>query len=180
MWVKLLVIGWPVANRTAGILRFFRGQREAVNYDGGGMRENYRIADQLRRAVYGEAWHGDAVFELLSGMTAEQAATRPAGGGHSIAELTLHIAAWMEAADRRLHGDPALLLGDDDWPPPQDWSAARERLRAACEVLLTSIEKADLDAAVPGKAYDVYFLLHGVIQHTLYHAGQIAVLKRMT
>lgn len=150
-----------------------------MDYDGGKMRENYRIADQLRRAVYGEAWHGDAVLELLAGVTPEQAASRPPGGNHSIEELTIHIAAWMEAANRRLHGDPALLLGDDDWPPAEAWAASRERLQAACEELLTSIQKADLDAAVPGKPYDVYFLLHGVIQHTLYHAGQIAVVKRL-
>lgn len=143
------------------------------------MRENYRIADQLRRAVYGEAWHGDAVLELLDGVTPEQAALRPPAGAHSIEELTLHIAVWLEAANRRLHGDPALLLGDADWPPPGEWPATRERLRAACEVLLTSLEKADLDAAVPGKAYDIYFLLHGVIQHTMYHAGQIALTKRL-
>jgi uncharacterized damage-inducible protein DinB len=142
-------------------------------------RENYRIADQLRRAVYGEAWHGDAVLELLAGISAEQAAVRPEQGGHSIAELTLHIAAWLDAAHRRLHGNPALLLGDADWPTPTSWEATTARLRDAAEALLGSIERADLDAPVPGKAYDVYFLLHGVIQHTLYHAGQIALLKRM-
>lgn len=60
-----------------------------------------------------------------------------------------------------------------------DWELAQERLLAAADRLLTSIGKVDLDAAVPGKAYDVYFLLHGVIQHTLYHAGQIALMKRI-
>jgi uncharacterized damage-inducible protein DinB len=143
------------------------------------MRENYRIADQLRRAIYGEAWHGDAVFELLAGVSAGQAAAQPPGGNHSIAELTLHIAAWLDAAHRRLHGDPALLLGEADWPLPGDWAQDRQRLQDAAESLLTAIEKADLAAPVPGKAYDVYFLLHGVIQHTLYHAGQIAVVKRL-
>ena len=141
-------------------------------------RENYRIADQLRRAVYGEAWHGDAVFELLAGISAEQAGVRRAPGTHSIAELTLHIAVWLEAAHHRLHGNPARLLGDADWPTAVTWEAATERLRHAAEQLLASAEQADLDAPVPGQAYDVYFLLHGVVQHTLYHAGQIALLKR--
>jgi uncharacterized damage-inducible protein DinB len=143
------------------------------------MKENYRIADQLRRAVYGEAWHGDAVFELLAGISPEQAAARPPHAAHSIAELTLHIAIWLEAATRRLQSDPALLLNDADWPEPGSWEETRQRLGDATETLLTAIERADLHAAVPGQAYDVYFLLHGVIQHTLYHAGQIALLKRM-
>jgi hypothetical protein len=31
---------------------------------------------------------------------------------------------------------------------------------------------------VPGKRYDFYHHLHGVAQHELYHAGQIAILKK--
>jgi hypothetical protein len=31
---------------------------------------------------------------------------------------------------------------------------------------------------VPGKRYDFYHMLHGVAQHELYHAGQIAILKK--
>jgi hypothetical protein len=30
----------------------------------------------------------------------------------------------------------------------------------------------------PGKRYDFYHLLHGIAQHDLYHAGQIAILKK--
>ncbi|HKU28126.1 MAG TPA: hypothetical protein VJQ54_21840, partial [Candidatus Sulfotelmatobacter sp.] len=32
---------------------------------------------------------------------------------------------------------------------------------------------------VPGKRYDFYHMLHGIAQHELYHAGQIAILKKM-
>jgi hypothetical protein len=35
-----------------------------------------RIADQLRRAVEGEAWHGPALLELIEGMSAEEATLR--------------------------------------------------------------------------------------------------------
>jgi len=31
---------------------------------------------------------------------------------------------------------------------------------------------------VPAMGYDVYFMLHGAVQHALYHAGQIAILKK--
>jgi len=142
------------------------------------MRENYRIMDQLRRAVYGDAWHGDALFEVLQGVSAPEATVKVGGVGHSIEEMTLHVAAWLEAAERRIGGDPAILLGEADWPVGGDWDGAKERARLAAERLLDMVEHADLDAAVPGKAYDNYHLLHGVIQHTLYHAGQIAVQKR--
>ena len=35
-----------------------------------------------------------------------------------------------------------------------------------------------LDALVPGYDYSYYVMLHGAVQHTLYHAGQIAILKK--
>ena len=142
------------------------------------MRENHRILDQLRRAVYGEAWHGDALFEVLHGVSAEEAKAKVGGVGHSIEDLTLHVAAWLEAAERRIGGDPASLVGEADWPEGGEWEGAKERARFAAERLLDVVEKADLDAAVPGKAYDNYHLLHGVIQHTLYHAGQMVLQKR--
>jgi len=68
------------------------------------MSEAARIADQLRRAFDGEAWHGDSVFEILQGIRAAQAAARPIKNGHTIWELLLHIAAWDGAVLRRMGG----------------------------------------------------------------------------
>ena len=58
------------------------------------MPEVNRIRDQLRRAFEGQAWHGPAVMELLDGVTAKQAATRPVVAVHTMWELVLHIGAW--------------------------------------------------------------------------------------
>lgn len=63
------------------------------------MSKSGQIADELRRAFYGEAWHGDSLFEILRGVTAAQAAARPITNAHSIWELVLHISAWMERRD---------------------------------------------------------------------------------
>ncbi len=68
------------------------------------MSEASRIADQLRRAFDGDAWHGDSVLEILNGVTAAQAAARPITHAHSIWELVLHIAAWDGVVLRRLGG----------------------------------------------------------------------------
>ena len=60
------------------------------------MSEIARLADQVRRAFEGDAWHGDSIKELLAGVTAATAAARPIKNAHSIWELVLHIAAWDE------------------------------------------------------------------------------------
>ena len=51
--------------------------------------------------------------------------------------------------------------------------------RALQETIL-QLEDSRLKDRVPGQPYSVYFLLHGVVQHDLYHAGQIAILKKVS
>ncbi len=99
------------------------------------MKEVERIADQLRRAFEGEAWHGPAVMEILDGMTAEHASARPFKSAHNIWEIVLHIAAWERAGLRRLHGDRAQLPSEEDWPvvaetSEQSWEQSKKESQA--------------------------------------------------
>jgi hypothetical protein len=43
---------------------------------------------------------------------------------------------------------------------------------------VAALPKSRLLDQVPGKKYDFYHMLHGIAQHELYHAGQIAILKK--
>jgi len=154
------------------------------------MSEIKRIIDQFRRAFDGEAWHGPAVLSLLSDVTAVQAAAHPVAGTHSIWELVLHIGTWENACKRRLEGDPAQLTDDEDWMAisqfsEAEWERTKEKLVATHEELLSAIAKVDesrLDRPIiEGASFQsssVYVTLHGVVQHDLYHAGQIALLKK--
>jgi len=149
------------------------------------MSEAHRISDQLKRAMHGEAWHGPSIQELLAGVTAEQAAARPVAGGHSIWELVLHITTWERTALRRLRGEATEPTDAENWPVAaggeaawQEARAALERGNAALADAVRSLSDAELLAIVPGERYSVYVLLHGVVQHDLYHGGQIALLKK--
>ena len=149
-------------------------------------REVERILGELQRAFEGDAWHGPAVLELLRDVTAEQAAGRPVAGAHSIWELVLHIAAWESAGCRRLEGDRAELPDEETFPPVNDtseaaWQQAIERLKDGHRKLRDAIARLDdarLDEPILDGMRSVYITLHGVIQHDLYHAGQIAILKK--
>ncbi|MEP6919505.1 MAG: DinB family protein [bacterium] len=151
------------------------------------MREVERIQDQLRRAFAGDAWHGPSVLEVLNGITAEQAATRPVASAHSIWEIVLHIAAWEGACARRLSGDRAELPTEEDWPAvSQDGNEAWERTKTELreghhrlQEAITRVEDARLDEPILQGMTSVYATLHGAVQHDLYHAGQIAILKKM-
>lgn len=149
-----------------------------------------RIRDQFHRAFEGDAWHGPPVLALLNGITAQQAAAHPIPGAHSIWELTLHILAWERACKRRLEGDPAQLTSEEDWQSFNDtseaaWENTRQQLIDNHRALLAAIAKLDdsrlnepiiRDAETPYSS--VYVTLHGVVQHDLYHAGQIAIVKK--
>jgi uncharacterized damage-inducible protein DinB len=150
------------------------------------MTEIERIQDQLRRAFEGNAWHGPSVKELLNGVGAVQASARPIPGAHNIWELVLHIAAWERAAVRRLSGDRAELPDEEDWRKTSDhseesWMKTKDSLARGHEELQQAIANLSLDRLdqpiVEGQS-SVYVTLHGVIQHDLYHAGQIAILKK--
>jgi uncharacterized damage-inducible protein DinB len=155
--------------------------------EGGLMSEVRRIEEQLRRAFEGNAWHGPSVRELLVDVTANRAAARPIAGAHSIWEIALHIATWDEVVRRRLEGEAiADLPAEVDWPTVRDtseeaWRKTVQDLdrshRALCEAI-ARLDDARLAENVPGKRHSVYIELHGIIQHDLYHAGQIALLKK--
>jgi uncharacterized damage-inducible protein DinB len=156
------------------------------------MKETERIADQLRRALQGEAWHGPSLREILAGVTAQQTAARPIAGAHSIWELVHHIAAWEAIVLRRVAGETVKdVSAEVDWPPVGD---PAERDEAAWQRSLAALEESNrrlcdaiaqlpderLRERVPGKQHSFYGELHGIVQHDLYHAGQIALLKKAT
>lgn len=151
------------------------------------MSETKRIKDQLTRAFRGKAWHGPSVMELLNDINAEKAAAHPVGGAHSIWEIVLHINTWERIARRRIEEwTPIEVPPEEDWPVVNDttehaWKNTVNALKLNHEVLRGLVKELDesrLEEIVPGTQYSVYFLLHGVIQHDLYHAGQIALLKK--
>jgi len=149
--------------------------------------EANRIADQLRRAFDGSAWHGPSLMELLAGVDAATAAAKPLPNVHSIWELVLHIAVWDRSAIVRLGGVVSQPTGDLNFPPVgtvtrSAWlEAVSEAKRSHNELvkIVGKLSDARLRERCPGKRYDYYHLLHGVVQHELYHAGQIAILKKV-
>src|SRR5277367_4957709 len=148
--------------------------------------EAARIADQLRRAFDGSAWHGPALFELLADIDAVTAAAKPLPNVHSIWELVLHIAVWDAAAIRRVRGEKCQPTGAANFPPtPMPTEAAwrktmseTKRTHDRLVKTVAALPESRLRTRCPGKRYDLYHLLHGVVQHELYYAGQVAILKK--
>ena len=146
-----------------------------------------RLEEQVKRAVEGEAWHGPSVLEVLEGVTAAQAAAHPIAGAHSIWELVLHLCSDYSLVLRRLGGDGRQLTQSEDWPPvpepsAENWSDSIRMLKRLNDELRQAIrtfpwQRLD-EPLVPEVPYTAYTQFIGVTQHNLYHAGQMALLKK--
>jgi uncharacterized damage-inducible protein DinB len=154
--------------------------------------ESREIAELVERVMSGDPWHGPSVKKVLDGIDASQAARRPPGGVHSIWELVLHMTGWAREVTARIGGRAAQEPEAGDWPAvtdptPERWRQALEDLFAVHRELaaaIRSIDPAGLEKPVLdyrndalGTGLSHYLTLHGLIQHTVYHSGQIAQLK---
>jgi uncharacterized damage-inducible protein DinB len=151
------------------------------------MNEIGRILDQMDRAFAGDAWHGPPFMSLLPGLSAENASKHPVASAHSIWELVLHVGSWKTIGQHRLLGETVEVSAERDWPAlfevtevawkraVDDLSESHGRLRR----VVAGLQESQLEQRAGGPPdYSRYVLIHGIIQHDLYHAGQIAILKK--
>ena len=158
------------------------------------MSEAARLIDQFQRAHDGDPWHGSPVTTILDGVTAAEAARTPASGAHSIWAIVLHMIGWRDEVTRRATGAPAGEPAGGDWPSvgdptPERWAAALAALDASHARLVVAVRglsdeqllKPTNDTRDPalGVGVTYYELFHGIVQHDAYHAGQIAILKKV-
>lgn len=157
------------------------------------MSETAKLADLIMRVMAGDPWHGANVVALLAPVSPGTAAAHPVPGNHSIWELVLHMTGWANEAAARLRGAAAGEPDGGDWPPvvdvtPLAWQQAKGALvdsHAALAAAVLGAADGVLDEAVvdhrdraAGTGQSRYLTLHGLVHHTTYHAGQIAMLVK--
>ena len=153
--------------------------------------ELLRIIDLLNDTYESEeAWHGSSVVEILRDVTPRLADRRLAPNTHTIAELVFHMTTWRIFAVRKLQGDADfdIKTKEKNWKvfsvvDELEWETLQMELSLSQEELVSELEKRDsdefLERIVPGRNYSFYTLLHGIVNHDLYHAGQIALIKKV-
>lgn len=174
-------------------IKFFTGK---TNLDSKVMKltistsELNRIINQLDQAFDKDPWYGKSISTILDSVDPDLAFDPPEPGVHSIAELVTHIITWREFAEKRLAGDTNYLLGQEEsfqwqqrFPERSDaWNLLRSQLSDGHQNLLSLLHQNDdslLDQPVAGKPYNFRYLLNGIIQHDLYHIGQISLIRKM-
>jgi len=148
------------------------------------MNETQRIADAYRAVTMQGAWYGPTVAELLAKISPEEATKRPVPGAHSISELLQHLLLWNERVRNTAEGQPMPRWeAEKEWAePPIAWNELVSRWQQSRDLLEERIRNfpvADLGKQVPGRDYAYEKLLPGIVQHTIYHSGQIAMVLSM-
>src|SRR5262245_31996094 len=141
------------------------------------MSEVQTIIDDLKNIHDGDPMHGPSLKEILSGVTAEQAAVKPLANAHSIWELTSHIAGWEGVFTRRLAGTPMKEPEEGDFPVVTDVSEESwrrtlakfdETHRGLLEAMAALTDER-LRETMTGKDYTVGYMLRGLVRHHVYH-----------
>jgi uncharacterized damage-inducible protein DinB len=159
------------------------------------MSKSEALSAELENVLSGDPWYGSPVYAILENVTFETAFEKPPGAGHTIAEIVLHMLSWTEEVMDRLNGASAQLPSSGDWPDPgtpteEKWQIYVNDLKLVNVNLLGLIQNFEeeqwdepcKDERNPELGTGVRFeeLVRGLIQHDIYHSGQIALLCRIT
>ena len=149
------------------------------------MKTDALILALLEEGYAKKTWHGPNLQQSLRGVSAKQAAWRPASGRHNIWELALHAAYWKYAVRRRIEGGKRgsfILKGSNFFPRPEKGRATEAAWRD--DLTLLEKEHQALELTIrrvlkTPRAKKLLPALYGVAFHDIYHAGQIRLLRRL-
>jgi uncharacterized damage-inducible protein DinB len=145
-----------------------------------------RIVEHYDGVLSGDAWHGDPVWKVLENIPAATAAARPVSGAHSIWEIVAHMTFWEGVVLQRLQGNRAGLVEELNFPATpapteENWRRTLDDFRNSNRSFRKALAKLDPaklnDLTAAGKR-TYYGEAHGILEHHVYHLGQIALLKK--
>ena len=145
------------------------------------------IVHQLEEVFNGDPWFGRSVKSLLSDVNEQTAFVQPEGQ-HSILQLVYHMINWRAFTINSLKPTkPVSYYDDNDWQQLDHidktlWPAGLKQLEDTQQELSALLQQCDdsiLSNTVPGRKYDFTYLLYGLIQHDVYHAGQMAYINKL-
>lgn len=152
-------------------------------------KETQSIITNLEKTLTGEPWFGRAVYKLLAEIDDTKVFAKPNGTEHSLIELLYHTITWAAFTLANLENkSPGELkaIEENDWrtidQKKHSWKKGLKELKSIHKKIIDLLNKKEdsfLKEMVPNRQYNVRFMLNGLIQHNIYHAGQFAYLKKL-
>ncbi len=154
--------------------------------------ENKRIKDaihQLTCNFKGDSWLDEYFIKKLQHVTEDSAFIRPIPELHSVAELIGHLLIWRSEGIKKLQGKAPTITSNS----PENWRTNEELKKIGWQKLKSDFhdsqhaliellqDKSDSfledNDYVPGYSYK--YVLDGLIQHDIYHLGQIGLTTKL-
>lgn len=152
-------------------------------------KETQSIIKNLETTLSGQPWFGRAVYEILGEVDESKVHTKPNGTEHSLIELLWHMNTWAEFCLKQLENTPVDDLKEvesRDWrdidPKIHTWAKGMEELKKTHETIIAILATKDdafLSEIAPGRKFNFRFMLNGLVQHNIYHLGQVAYLSKL-
>ncbi len=151
-------------------------------------KEVQSIILNLQRVLNGEPWYGEAVMPMLRKIHPAVVYINPENS-HAAIEILYHMITWADFTLKRLEKNQGYDLKaseEMDWriidPKIHTWEKGLAEFESIHQQLIAVLEKKEdvfLSEMVDFREYNYRFLLNGLIQHHIYHLGQIAFLKNL-
>jgi uncharacterized damage-inducible protein DinB len=153
-------------------------------------KETQYIIKSFEDSLNAQPWYGRAVFEILGEVDESKVNTKPNGTEHSMIELIWHMNTWAEFVLGSLEGRTTEQMKEieaNDWrtidSKVHTWKKGLEQLKAThkkiAEILNQKTDESFLSDTVPLRKFNFRYMLNGLIQHNIYHLGQVAYVKKM-
>ena len=152
-------------------------------------KEIQSIIRNLENTLDGEPWYGRPVYVLLREVDESKTSVKPNDNSYSMIELLYHMLTWAEFTLKRIEKDKINDLATFeklDWREIDSkihgWEEGLSSFIATHQHIIALLQTKDdefLKEIVDYRKYNFRFLLNGLIQHNIYHIGQIAYLKKM-
>jgi uncharacterized damage-inducible protein DinB len=152
-------------------------------------KEIQSIIKNFETTLSGQPWFGRAVYEILQEVDEAKANIKPNGSDHSMIVLLWHMNTWAEFVLGSLENKTAeemKAIEANDWreidPKIHTWKKGLEQLKSTHTKIieiLSDKEDSFLSEIVPTRKFNFRFMLNGLIQHNIYHLGQVAFVKKM-
>lgn len=142
----------------------------------------------LSEIFEGEPWYGESMMRKLENVSYVIGDKICVPESHNVAQIVSHLIAWKTFALEKLKKNEAFDIkidSDRDWPEievnsPEDWERLKHDLVVAQSKIyefLKTKQNSFLKEKVVGRDYTIEYLLQGIVQHDIYHLGQIGLIK---
>jgi uncharacterized damage-inducible protein DinB len=152
-------------------------------------KEIQAIISGLQNILEGQPWYGKSAYHLLEEIDEANIYIKPNHNSHSLADLLYHMLTWAEFTQNRIEKEPIPDIAAfevSDWrliyPAVHNWQKGLAALKASHHKIIDLLQTKDdsfLEEKCDYRKYDFRYLLNGLIQHNIYHLGQVAYVNKL-